>query len=221
MEKTFTQQILDALEEGVKLHGSAYKLAKESHVQLSTLGRWLDGTAPRLSAVEPVMDCLGAKVVLPGQSVRDYARLLHVRDIDASRHATDVRNGQNVPRDVLEYVGNHMHHRPELLFSLDLLKKIGVDARDALIFSPESDVMHPVISRGDQVLVDKTRTAIEDGKIYLIHTGEYFLIRRISRELNGDLILQAETSVPNMTITPELRPRINILGEIVWVGKKL
>jgi hypothetical protein len=221
MEKTFTQQILDALEEGVKLHGSAYKLAKESHVQLSTLGRWLDGTAPRLSAVEPVMDCLRAKVVLPGQSVRDYVRLLQVHAIDASRHADDIRKEQNVPIDMLEYVGNKMHHRPELLFSLDLLQKIGVDAHDALLFTPDSDVMRPVVGRGDQVLIDKTRTTIEDGKIYLIHTGEYFLLRRISRELNGDLILQAETSVPNMTITPELRPRINLLGEVVWVGKKL
>lgn len=222
MKNDFMTQVYTLIRMAIEQSGSLSALSREVGTSKANISNWAnEKTAPNTVQLAPIADLVGARLLLPEQSVRDYARLLHVRDIDASRHATDVRNGQNVPLDVLEYVGNHMHHRPELLFSLDLLKKIGVDAHDALIFSPESDVMHPIISRGDQVLVDKTRTAIEDGKIYLVHTGEYFLIRRISRELNGDLILQAETSVPNMTITPELRPRINILGEVVWVGKKL
>ena len=219
--KKFTEQILDVLKEGVELHGSAYKLAKASGVQLPTLGRWLDGTPPRLAAVEPVMDALQAQIIIPGQSIRDYARLLHVHDLDATRHLVDLHNGENVPLDVLEYVGQKMHHRPDLLFSLDLLEKLGIDAHDALIFTVEADTMRPEISSGDQVLVDRTRTKIEDGKIYLIHAGEYFVVRRVCRELNGDLILQASPGLPTMTITPDMRDKVKILGQVVWVGKQL
>lgn len=187
-----------------------------------TLNHWINKTrAPGIDALQPVFDRLGWQIVFPGQSVRDYANLLHVHDLDAHRHLEEIRKGENVPLDVLEYVGKKMHRQPELLFSLDLLEGLGLDAHDALIFTVESDTMAPVISSGDQILVNKKNRMIEDGRIYLIHTGSYFLVRRVSRELNGDLILQANSGIPNMTVTPELRDQVKILGEVVWVGKKL
>lgn len=195
--------------------------ARALGVKHMTLINWIEGNrTPNLEALQPVFDTLGWQIVFPGQSATNYAKLLYLKDIDAYLHQQDMEKGESVPVDLLEYVRTK-GNKPELLFSFDLLESIGVDAKNALIFSPDTDVMHPVISRGDHVLVDKTRTKVTDGKIYLIHAGAYFLLRRVSRELNGDLILHAETSVPNMTITPELRPRINILGEVVWVGKAL
>ena len=220
MEKTFTQQIVDTLKAGVEQYGTAYKYAKEANVQLSSLGRWLEGTPPRLSAVEPAMDCLGAKIVLPGQSVRDYARLLQVNDIDAFTHQNDMKTEPNVPESVLEYVAQKKHRQPGLLFSLDMLEGLGMDAADGLLFTPNSDVMHPIISRGDQVLINRKKTQIEDGKIYLIHTTDYFVLRYVSRDFSGELILHTPGHIPEMRVTPETLEGFEIIGQVVWVGHR-
>lgn len=220
MEKTFTQQILEALEEGVRQHGSAYKLAKESGVQLSSLGRWLDGTPPRLSAVEPALDCLGARVLLPGQSIRDYARVLQMRDTDASAHDLAMANDDTTPESVLEFVAAKRHHRPDVMFSPEILKELRLDAADALLYTTHSDALSPLIRNGAQVLVDRTKTAIEDGAIYLIHLGTSLVLRRITRDV-GRLLLSGKPELPVLHILPEQEAEMKILGKVVWVGNKI
>ena len=82
------------------------------------------------------------------------------------------------------------------------------------------DALHPAISRGDQVLVDRTQTSIEDGALYLFHLGPSFALRYAAREL-GRVILYTTSSVPSQSLTPEQEEEIKILGRVVWVGKKL
>jgi hypothetical protein len=220
MQKTFTQQIQEALEAGVSLYGTAYKFAKASGVQLPTLGRWLEGTPPRLAAVEPAMNCLQAQIVLPGQSVREYSRVLALRPEDAGAHSLAQFSEPNTPVSVLEFVGQKRHHQPDVLFSPGLLAKLGLDAADGVLYTPDTDAMAPAVHRGDQVLLDRTHAAITDGGMYLFQRGPTFILRYAARELDK-LQLYTASNVPPMFVSAEQEKELHVIGKVVWIGKKL
>ena len=217
--KKFTEQIVDTLKEGVEIHGTAYKLAKASGVQLPTLGRWLEGTPPRLSAVEPVLDHLQAQIVLPGQTVRDFVRITAFRQEDANAHDLERRSDPSVPESLIEYVLKRRHALPSMLFHPDKLEELEVDAQHALLFTVSDGDMWPSIQRGDQVLVDLRLTNIENGELYLVAVNNVYSLRRLTRRLSG--LLMSADSAGEETVPPELEPKITILGKVVWLGKKL
>lgn len=219
--KKFTEQILDTLKEGVEIHGTPYKLSKASGVQLSTLGRWLEGTPPRLASVEPVLNLLQAQIVLPGQSVRDYARFLQIDASDAYQHHDALAKGQDVPISVLEYAEQTKPVQPEILFSLEILANLGVDAADGLLYKVQNDVMPPLINSGDLLLIDRSFTEIRDGKLYLFHVDGRFLVRRASRNLKSEIVLHGSADMPTLYVTPEVSSAVTNLGQVVWIGKSL
>ena len=217
--KKFTEQIVDTLKEGVEIHGTAYKLAKASGVQLPTLGRWLEGTPPRLSAVEPVLDHLQAQIVLPGQTVRDFVRITAFRQEDANAHDLERHSDPSVPESLIEYVLKRRHALPSMLFHPDKLAELEVDAQHALLFTVSDGDMWPSIQRGDQVLVDLRLTTIENGSLYLVSAAGKYSLRRLTRRLSG--LLMSADNVGDETVPPELEPQLTILGKVVWLGKKL
>ena len=221
MRKPFTEQIQDHLKAGVTMCGSAYKFAKESGVQLPTLGRWLEGTQPRLAAVAPVMDYLGAQIVLPGETpdLRTYARMLALEAEDGPTHELECCANADAPESVLEYVAAKRHNQPDMLFHPDYLKHLKLDAADGILYRVHNNALRPAICQGDFVLADRTQTTIEDGALYLIQFGPSFALRYAAREL-GRLILYTTSSVPSQSLTPEQEKEIKILGRVVWVGKK-
>ena len=219
--KNYQEQVLDVINEAVRLAGSQNQLAEAMGTNRAKICKWISGTSPTTKDFAALADYVGAQIVLPNQSTRDYARFLQVQDMDAFNHTTALRRGENVPQSVLEYVAQKKHREPGVLFSLDLLEHIGIDAADALLFKAESESMAPVIKSGDLALIDKTKTAIDDGKIYLVYTSDYFLLRRISRDLGGSIILHTDNNTPPLNVPPESRDQITIMGQVVWVGHKL
>lgn len=215
-------QLLSAIEVGKVQYGNWAGLARAAGVSEANISRWRkEIQSPRISDYAPILEAVNAQLVFPNQSVRDYARFLQVQDMDAFNHTTALRRGENVPQSVLEYVAQKKHREPGVLFSLDLLEHVGIDAADALLFKAESESMAPVIKSGDLALIDKTKTAIDDGKIYLVYTSDYFLLRRISRDLGGSIILHTDNNTPPLNVPPESRDQIKIMGQVVWVGHKL
>lgn len=220
--KKFTEQIVDTLKEGVEIHGTAYKLAKASGVQLPTLGRWLEGTPPRLSAVEPVLDHLQAQIVLPGQTVRDFVRLAQITESDAYQHYDALKNGQNVPVPVLEYVSQNCRRQPSILFLPELLENIGVPVSDAVLYTVHNDAMSPTLHENDLILIDTRQKAVDDGDIYLVHVSDRFFVRRLSKDImSGDLLLTADGKAAPQSIAAANLHTVDIIGKAVWVGKKL
>lgn len=216
--KNYQQQVLEIVQKAVEQAGNQNKLATAMGTDRAKICKWLAGTSPNTKDFAVLAEYVGAQIVLPGQSIRDYARLLQVEDIDAFNHQNDKKTEQNVPESVLEYVAQKKHRQPGLLFSLDMLEGLGLDAADGLLFTPQSDVMHPIISRGDQVLINRKNTQIEDGKIYLIHTVNHFVLRYVSRDLSGDLILHTPGHIPEMRVSPESLEGFEIIGQVVWIG---
>lgn len=214
MRKPFTEQIQDHLKAGVTMCGSAYKFAKESGVQLPTLGRWLEGTQPRLAAVAPVMDYLGAQIVLPGETpdFRTYTQPLQLS------LPTPEEADSTAPDDLLPRIRESWHGKPDMLFMPKIMESLNLAKENALLFKVKGPGMNPTMKEGDHALVNlaDTKLSLQPGVFLVFSSGEFFL-RRLYRTPEA-LIFVDEQTRAEQKIDPAY---VTVLGRVVWVGKRL
>ena len=143
-----------------------YKIARE------------DRKDPRISTVGPLMDYYGAQIIFPGESVRDFVRVLQIKNSMAqAEHHSDT---------IAEHIENQTQRNSDLMFNPSILEHLNVDPSCAALYVVMDDeTMSPIISKGDQVIIDLSKTQIEDGGLYLIHKDGGFWIRRIFREFRN------------------------------------
>lgn len=200
--KKFSEQILNALKDGVELHGSAYKLAKASGVQLPTLSRWLDGTPPRLAAVEPVMDALHAQIVYPGKELAEYELI----------PKTSARAGAGSSHIIEDETEGLYAFRKDFLSSLRISK-------NSVLLDVLGDSMEPTLRNGDTILVDKSDIEVHDGQIYLIGFQQQLLIKRIFRDVGG-IVLKSDNSAYRETLVPpEYADDFVVFGRMRWMAR--
>lgn len=203
--KKFSEQILDALKEGVELHGSAYKLAKASGVQLPTLGRWLEGTPPRLAAVEPVMDALHAQIVLPGKDYASYEFL-------------------PCGMPYLDEAGLlQMRERPHAPIALERhwLRNADIHPASSVMVEVADEAMEPLFGKGDFVLVDRADVYPQAGRVYLLTTQKNDLrILRLKSEAGLAWSLLAENPACHWynEQVPDIS-HIQIHGRVRWSSR--
>ena len=203
--KKFTEQILEALKEGVELHGSAYKLAKSSGVQLPTLGRWLEGTPPRLAAVEPVMDALHAQIVLPGRDMASYEFIPSGQPFIDENGLLQIRERPHAP----------------IALERHWMRNADIHPASSVMVEVADDSMSPLFSTGDLVLVDRADVFPRQGFLYLLSSqkGE-IMIRRLKSEFDAGWTLLPENpawqwakdTIPDIT-------HIQIHGRVRWSSR--
>lgn len=203
--KKFSEQILDALKDGVELHGTAYKLAKSSGVQLSTLGRWLEGTPPRLAAVEPVMDALHAQIVLPGRSFAAYEFLSCGLPYLDENGLLQIRERPHAP----------------IALERHWLRNADIHPASSVMVEVADEAMAPLFDKGDFVLVDRADVYPQAGKVYLLTTQKNDLrILRLKSEAGLAWSLLAENPACHWynELVPDIS-QITIHGRVRWSSR--
>lgn len=169
-----------------------------------------DRKDPRLSTIGPIMDFYQAQILFPGGNVRDFIRILQIKN----SMATTEKNGG----DVHEYLRKSEGKNSEIAFSFSILESIGISPNSAALYIVSNDeAMAPIIGKGDQIIVDLTKTQIENGELYLIHKDEGFWIRRIFREFNSIKLVTESKYLPPTLIE---REEFSVIGKVVWIGHK-
>lgn len=221
--KNYQEQVLDVVKEAVRIAGNKNQLAEAMGTNRSKIGKWEDGKAsPTTKDFAALADYVGAQIVLPGQTVRDFVRLAQLTESDAYQHHAALKNSQNVPVPVLEYVSQHCRRQPSILFLPELLENIGVPVNAAVLYTVHNDAMSPTLHENDLILIDTRQKAVDDGDIYLVHVSDRFFVRRLSKDImSGDLLLTADGKAAPQSIAAANLHTVDIIGKAVWVGKKL
>lgn len=224
-EKLLGQKIIEAIELGKQMFGSAAGLARQygggprEEVYIS---RWAKGDiSPQVAKVEKLLAAVGAELVLPAETIRDYTRLVQLYDTDEASAAILGKMSEIEPESVAQYVLARKHAKPNLLFHPDFLKKLDVDARYAFLFEVHNDGMSPTLNTGDQVLAD-ARSFLPDftPSMYVISMNGGFWVRWLQK-VGSEIILSDERTQRQMRLSPEQQQELRILGKIVWIGKKV
>ncbi|HHW7446559.1 TPA: XRE family transcriptional regulator [Pasteurella multocida] len=104
-----------------------------------------------------------------------------------------------------------------------LLQKLGVKADNCGVFWANGTSMEPTICDGDQMLVDfSKKEARGDDKIYLIQNGESVWVKRVKMKWDGvELVSDNKDEYPPITISDEDAKNLQIIGQVVHIGKSL
>jgi phage repressor protein C with HTH and peptisase S24 domain len=118
-----------------------------------------------------------------------------------------------------EYIGSKTQRDSDVMFSPRILEDLDIDPSSAALYVVKDDeTMNPVISKGDQVIVDLSKTQIEDGSLYLIHKDGGFWIRRIFREFRNIKLVTESKYLQPITLSPD---DLSLVGKVVWIGHRL
>lgn len=106
-----------------------------------------------------------------------------------------------------------------LSFSKEWLKEMGIDARYCYVIYAKGLSMYPTLQDGQAVLIDTSQKIPVENKVYLIMRDLNGLImKRISRDKNGDWIYISDNSDKNRYPDMFAFENDKIIGRVVWTG---
>ncbi|MDC3221493.1 helix-turn-helix domain-containing protein [Gammaproteobacteria bacterium] len=100
-----------------------------------------------------------------------------------------------------------------LYFDAAWLDKMKLDVKQ-LVFAINADIaMSPIIAHNSEVLINTADTKIENGKIYAFLINNKLFIRRLTCDVNYNLVLSAENPA---YLTEKISPAmINMIGKVI------
>lgn len=102
-------------------------------------------------------------------------------------------------------------------FKASWIRKFG-SPRNLALMTISGDSMAPTLSKGDVIMIDKSETAPRDDRIYVINSGGSTVIKRL--QLRGKSVWALSDN--EKTNPPyQIEKDSNIIGRIVWFGRKL
>lgn len=185
---------------------------------LREVAKRLDTTAATISRWEREPQ----RVTVP--VLKNLARVL---DVDVTAFLNDVRHphrpqensGQVVMVKRLDVLNNTGEENP---FDAGYISRLTrTPASQLAILNVASDAMTPLISMGDQALIDLTITQPDIPGIYAIKLGEIAHLRRIHLLVASGKV-RVSVDNPAYGGPEDVEPdSIDICGRVIWVGRKM
>ena len=199
LEETLTEK-LKALQAERKLS----RLAQETGISQASLSRAAHGKQGLgLNAVSRLLDFFGLEVVPTGNPPDEF---ILVAKIGAKAGAGSSCVTED---DVQGYYA----------FRLPFLQRVGISPNQCFMLDVMGDSMQPLIMNGDTILVDKSQTAPQDGKIFLVGLGEELLVKRLQRTPRGWLLVSQNTEYAPIAVEDCDLDTFRIHGRVRWFGR--
>ncbi|WP_027187939.1 LexA family transcriptional regulator [Desulfovibrio cuneatus] len=116
------------------------------------------------------------------------------------------------------------HRPPVLQFSYGLLAGLTLTPESLRMLVAEDRCMEPCVHKNDVCLVDSADSALKNDAVYVFCSGENVFVRRVCRLPEGIVLRCDNREVHFLDFTLPNNPGaivLNVLGRIVWVGKRL
>jgi len=110
-----------------------------------------------------------------------------------------------------------------LAFSKRWLEQNGISAGDSILINVRGDSMRPSLYDGDLVMIDRRKTQIRSGQIYVFREADALRIKRLEVIPDAAIILRSDNPEhPPEHRTGEAMNAVsqNIVGQVVWSGHK-
>ena len=96
-------------------------------------------------------------------------------------------------------------------------RALGCDPDDLAVFTVGGDAMAPSLHEGDLVLVDTRNSSHTDDTLYLIRRQGHMVVKRVQRQLNGDLLVRSDNAAyADERVTAAAIGGLEIIGRVVW-----
>ncbi|BAO88950.1 XRE family transcriptional regulator [Caballeronia cordobensis] len=110
-----------------------------------------------------------------------------------------------------------VREKKALPFNESFFKAIGARPGDCKLVTVRGDSMEPFLFDRDVFMIDESKTALRDGKIYAIYFEDEPLVKQIFKRPGGRLVLHSFNSTyPDVELTPGDMENFHIVGECVY-----
>lgn len=206
MKTTFNEQLLDVINAAIQRKGSLSELARSLGTNKAKISKWVNGkAAPSSSDVAPIIDMMGARLVMPYEKVVDYDLVPKV--------VAKAGAGASLETDG-DIEGLYA-------FRKDYMCMQHISAKNAVLMDVVGDSMEPLFQNGSTILIDKSDVEVMDGHIYVVTLGDELRVKRVQKTLKG-LILRSEN--PKYADIPVEGPDLEtfvVHGRVRWYAVAL
>ncbi|MEO5364034.1 MAG: helix-turn-helix domain-containing protein [Magnetococcus sp. DMHC-8] len=108
---------------------------------------------------------------------------------------------------------------------------MGLDARELALVSVLGDSMEPTLKEGDLLLLDRRgfshaaaagRAVVHSDAIYVLLRGEVLVAKRLQFGFDGSVTIQSDNpAYAAQTLSPDRVPGLQVMGRVVWIGRKM
>ena len=102
-----------------------------------------------------------------------------------------------------------------LWFRNDWLDSHAIDPKQCNIISVRGDSMEPTLPDGCQVIVDRNRKELRNGRIYVMRTEEGLVVKRVKQNAQGWWLMSDNPTWAPLFLSEDT----DIIGEVRWLGR--
>lgn len=197
---------------------------------LPTIGRWKDGTSdPKMSNMSAFAKAAGVSLdwLMTGKGNPDDGSTQYITNTNREQG-----DSCQVPyyKDVVASAGGGNFNDgvistdDYLTLHKDWVKKSNLNANDLVAIDTKGDSMLPTIPENATVLVDKSKNAAKDGRIYVVRIGADLYVKRIQRLPTGLRLISDNKTVYDpidLTKADLESSDIQIYGQVVHISYDL
>lgn len=102
-----------------------------------------------------------------------------------------------------------------------LSSQLGVHSEQLAFVSVRGGSMQPTLEHGDMILVDMSQKQAHKEDIYLVHTEDGLLTKRLKPFSGGVKVISDNPEYPSFEITHATGEQARIVGRVVWFGRDI
>lgn len=116
-----------------------------------------------------------------------------------------------------EQIVDHLAFRAEWVRT-----ELGTSPNHLVLISAVGDSMEPTLRAHDLLLIDRSVMSVKQDSIYAFAVDGELRVKRIQRLFDGSLIIKSDNpDYTTETLTPQQSETINIIGRVVWSGRRM
>lgn len=110
-----------------------------------------------------------------------------------------------------------------LTFRSDWVRNaLGVPVSSLALINVKGDSMEPTLSNGDVILIDMSAEGVDDNAVYVLRYDGKLVVKRIQRRHDGSITVKGDNPVYEPeTISGELVNGLDVVGRVVWCGRRM
>lgn len=215
-EEVLLERVSALIREG----GGAKTLSEKTGIPLGTLNKYLAKTS---------MASFGNVVRLVEATGGDLAQVAGSHSTYGTQRLApaEVADLVRLPRfDARASAGNGLiavDQMPvgEVSFAREFLRNLGANPEYCYILEARGDSMWPTIPDGALLIIDASKTEVDDGRIYHFNVMDKVLVKRARWSMDGKLYLTSDNQAagyPPEVFTADRVHELNVGGRVMFTG---
>lgn len=99
---------------------------------------------------------------------------------------------------------------------------LGIPVSALALINVTGDSMEPTLSNGDLILIDTSISGVDDSGVYVLQFDGKLKVKRIHSKMDGSVdLISDNTRYPTESIQGDLVQGLNVVGRVVWCGRRM